>query len=602
MKTCIYYLTVSILLSSGYASTTNTVEVRGEVSDVIVYRGQALVTRTIEVELPAGSSEIIVTDMPDRLVTDSLSAKGPEGVSIASVRYREKKTTEDTREEVKELESKIEQVKKNQFLTKRDLDIANWFFERFSGRWDLFANVGQDDPNRVPIQPQAIESLADYLEAKAIKYHENVVASESRQQDLEKELKNLERELNKLRSQVSSFEREAVISLTQNKKGSPILKFSYLVDAANWLAQYNLRAQPASGSVTIEYNALVFQTSGEDWNDVTVQLSTAQPAMIATTPGVEPMEVKLGQPTSSLSRFKRLAEDKIEKDASSGYARAEPEYRDLSQQMEYNIAMRHQAGVKGKAGEEMLNKAAVAQQVMELQADLDEVQVIKAQTMRIGRVEGVSVTYDIPGRLSVPSKTAQQLVNITSFDCKADFYAVGSPILTDYVYLQGDISNNSDTILLAGPASMYRDDEFAGKGNIDLVTMGEKFTAGFGVDSQIRISREFKDKKVDTLFGNRIDTFNYRIAIENYKNTNVKLQLLERIPYTKDEELQIQAFETNTPLSKDPDYVRTLKDKGILRWDLQLAPNMVADKARVVTYSYTMKYDKGMQIQPVPTK
>ena len=602
MKTFIYYLTVTILLSSGYAYAANIVEVRGEVSNVIVYRGQALVTRTIKADMPAGSSEIIVTDMPDRLVTDSLSAGGPDGVSIASVRYREKKTTEDTREEVKELESKIEQVKKDQFLTERNLNIANWFFKRFSDRWDLFAAVGQDDPNRAPIQPQAIESLADYLETKAAKYHENVVAGESRKQDLEKELKDLERELNKLRSQVSSFEREAVISLTQNKKGSTILKLSYLVDGAHWLAQYNLRAQPAGGLVTIEYNALIFQTSGEDWNDVTVQLSTAQPAMIATPPGVEPMEVKLGKPVSLLSRARRLIEDKKEESRDAYYKPEEQEYRDLSQQMEYNIAMRHQAGVKGKAGEEMLNKAAVAQQVMELQADLDEVQVIKAQTRRIARVEGVSVTYDIPGRLFVPSKTAQQLVKITSFDCKADFYAVGSPILTDYVYLQGDISNNSDTILLAGPASMYRDGEFAGKGNIDLVTMGEKFTAGFGVDSQIRISREFKDKKVDTLFGNRIDTFNYRIAIENYKNTNVKLQLLERIPYTKDEDLQIQAFETNTPLSKDPDYVRILKDKGILRWDLQLAPNMVADKARVITYSYTMKYDKEMQIQPTHAK
>jgi hypothetical protein len=145
---------------------------------------------------------------------------------------------------------------------------------------------------------------------------------------------------------------------------------------------------------------------------------------------------------------------------------------------------------------------------------------------------------------------------------------------------------------------MYRDMEFAGRGQVDLVTKGEKFTAGFGVDSQIRISREFKDKKVDTMFGNRVDKFEYRIAIENYKNTAVKIRLLERIPYTEDAALEIKDFETNTPLSKDQDYIRTLKDKGILRWDLELAPNTVSDKARVITYSYTMKYDKVMQIQP----
>jgi uncharacterized protein (TIGR02231 family) len=172
--------------------------------------------------------------------------------------------------------------------------------------------------------------------------------------------------------------------------------------------------------------------------------------------------------------------------------------------------------------------------------------------------------------------------------------------LTDYVYVEATVVNDSDTVLLAGPASMYRQSEFAGKGQVDLVTKGEKFTAGFGADSQIRISREIKDKKVDTMFGNRIDRFEYRIAIENYKSTPVKLRLTERIPWTEDEDLEIKDFETNTPLSTDQDYVRTLKDKGILRWDLDLAPNTVADKARVITYGYTMKYDKTMQIQSAP--
>jgi hypothetical protein len=77
---------------------------------------------------------------------------------------------------------------------------------------------------------------------------------------------------------------------------------------------------------------------------------------------------------------------------------------------------------------------------------------------------------------------------------------------------------------------------------------------------------------------------------------------MERIPYTEDTGLEIKDFETNTPLSTDQDYVRTLKDKGILRWDLELAPNTISEKSRVITYSYTMKYDKEMQIQPAGTK
>jgi hypothetical protein len=595
MRTHIGVLTVLILLCAGSVRAANIVEVNGVLSDVIVYRGQALVTRSIELDLPEGSSEIIVPGLPDKLVSESISAQAPEDVIISSVRYREKRAGEDTRQEVKDLEARIEQGRKEHYQTNRDLEIEQWMFSKLSRYWELPPSIGQADQNRPMLQPQDVEKLVGYLEKKSLEWHQNRVKDELRQQDIEKGLGELERKLQELRAQISNFERQAVISVTQGHKGKTTIKLSYIVEGANWLPQYNLRAQTVKGLVSVEYNALVFQTSGEDWNDVAVKLSTAQPAMVAASPAVEPMQVKLGTPAPAESLLLKASAPE------RGLADKD-EFRDLSQQVQMYQTRRQEAAAKGKMGEQALNLAATSNQILELQADREAAQVIRTQSKRIARVEGVSATYDIPGRLWVPSKTEQQLVNITSFESKADFAAIGTPILTDYVYMEGNITNDGDTILLAGPASTYRDGEFAGKGQVELVTKGEKFTAGFGVDSQIRISREFKDKKVDTLFGNRVDKFEYRLAIENYKNTPVKLQLLERIPYTQDLALEIRDFQTNTPLSADQDYVRTLKDRGILRWDLELAPNTVSNKARVITYGYTMKYDKGMQIQPVSAR
>lgn len=597
MSTLRGFIAVLTLLYTGLALAGNTVETNGALSDVIVYRGQATVIRTLDVELPDGSSEIIVGNLPDKLITDTLSAQAPEGVTISSVRYREKKADEDTRQEVKDLEAKIEQARNDQYQTKRNLEIEEWMFAKFSRYWELPQNIGTSDQNRPILQPEGLEKLAGYLEKRSMEWHQNRVKDEFKQQDIEKELGKLNKKLQELKEQVNSSEKQAVVSATQSRKGRVKIKLSYIVEGANWFPQYNLRAQPAKGVTSVEYNALVFQASGEDWNDVAVKLSTALPAMVAASPAVEPMKVKLGNPAPILSSDKTTRA--IDYAAAPS---AKPEqFQDLSKQVQAYEGQRREAATKGKMGEMALNQAASSNQLLELQADREAVQVIRTQTRKIARVEGVSVTYDIPGRLWVPSKTEQQLVNIASFESKSDFITVSTPILTDYAYVEGSISNDSDTILLAGPANMYREGEFAGKGQIDLVTKGEKFTAGFGVDSQIRISREIKDKKVDTMFGNRVDKFEYRLAIENYKGAAVKLRLLERIPYTEDAGLEIKDFETNTPISTDQDYVRTLKDKGILRWDLELAPNTVSDKARIITYGYTMKYDKGLQIQPVST-
>ena len=166
-----------------------------------------------------------------------------------------------------------------------------------------------------------------------------------------------------------------------------------------------------------------------------------------------------------------------------------------------------------------------------------------------------------------------------------------------YVYLQAELLNSSDTILLAGQASMFRDGEFVGRSQVPVVTIGEKFTAGFGIDSQVQVARELEDKKTRIQGGNRIDTYNYRIALSNYKNTAVELQLLDRLGYTEDSSIKIELVKTEPQLSEDSEYLRTTRKKGILRWDLNLQPNTVDEDATIVKYSFTMEYDKNMKIQ-----
>jgi hypothetical protein len=79
----------------------------------------------------------------------------------------------------------------------------------------------------------------------------------------------------------------------------------------------------------------------------------------------------------------------------------------------------------------------------------------------------------------------------------------------------------------------------------------------------------------------------------------VRLRLIERIPWTENEQIEILLTEISHPLSADPEYVQKQKDKGVLRWDLDLPPNTTSAKATAVTYSYTIKYDGEMHIQPV---
>ena len=548
----------------------------GTISKVTVYRGQALVTRSIDADLPEGASELVLTNLPEKIIPESLYAQTSGKVKVLSVRYREKAVRQDTREEVKLLDSRIEDVKSKQFHAKRDRENAEELWNRFKDLWKLSVDGANVDLNRSIMQSEQIASFTQYLEAKAVEWHQKIVALQDDEVNLAKELELLERKRSELDAGRSRTEREAVLYVSNQGGKKATIELSYLVNGANWLPQYNLRAEPQKSSVLIEYNAVVNQTSGENWDAVALMLSTAEPTMVSAAPVLDPMLVALSLPVQT----------------------QQLEQIDIARQYQSSRKVNVKLGISAN---DELNTLAMESQAYFLRADKKQLEDFQQRLAEISRIEGVSVTYNLPGRLTLPSRSDQQLVTIAAITAKADFDLVATPLLTDYVYLQAELLNDSDTILLPGQAAMFRNGDFVGRSALPMVTIGEKFTAGFGIDSQVQVARELLDKNTRIQGGNRIDTYNYRMTLSNYTNSVVSLQLLDRLPYTNDSSIKIELVKTEPELSQDSEYLRTARKKGILQWDLQLEQNTVDRKATVVEYSYTMEYDRNMQIQPCRT-
>ena len=57
---------VASVITSAHAA--DPIRVPGKIDSVTVYRGQALVTRLVDVTAPAGQVDVVVTDLPDRVI------------------------------------------------------------------------------------------------------------------------------------------------------------------------------------------------------------------------------------------------------------------------------------------------------------------------------------------------------------------------------------------------------------------------------------------------------------------------------------------------------------------------------------------------------
>jgi len=225
----------------------------GTISKVTVYRGQALVTRTVSVDLPPGASELIVKDLPAMIVPESIYAQTSDDTKVLSVRYREKATREDTREEVKQLDTQIEDVQhqiKYAESEHKHLDMQWQMFEKLKNFTLAAAN---SDLNRGLLTFEPVESLTELIEKKGIEYYKQRMELEDKIAELKKEQGLLDRKRNELVAGQSRTEREAVLFI--NKAGSKkiSIELNYLVGGANWQQQYNLRAAPEKSNVLIEY-------------------------------------------------------------------------------------------------------------------------------------------------------------------------------------------------------------------------------------------------------------------------------------------------------------------------------------------------------------
>lgn len=549
------------------------------VREVVVYRGQALVTRAVTVPAGEGEMELIVGDLPAQIVGSSASASadGAAGVTIRSVRFRARAVAEAPKKEIADLDAQIKALDRQVYANKQleGLLVAK---VGYVTRMEEFAAPtahaemakGVLNPDTLQKVSAMVFAMRTELTAEQIKLHE---AGE----DLKEQLALLKRKRQELAGGGRTV-REAAIFVSKAGKAPTTIQLSYLVSGADWSPAYNLRLASEGKTVRLEYLAQVQQTSGEDWANVKLTLSTATPAMNAESPLLSPFWVGL---TAGAGEGKTIAGyAKLRGDNTNSQYKALGAWNTLRQAPE-------QAGWD-------LNRFAATNQELELNNELLLVRGGQAAARAV--TEGLAVSYPLEGKMSLASRPDQQLVQIAAqpFDVKA--YYVATPLLSAYVYRRANLVNTSPVPMLTGPYSAYIGGEFVGRGQMPLVACGQEVTVGFGVDTELRCHRELKDKSDKVSWGSRVQTFDYELRLENFKKTPVVVRLLDRIPASKGEDIQVRLLKSSQAVSTDAVYNRDMKDKGILRWDIDLAGEAAGVKVRRLGYTFEMKYAKDVQV------
>jgi len=479
-------LAVACLAVGGAAQAGTEIRTAGKIEEVTLFRGQAMVTRSLEVPAGAkGTVTLLVPDLPEQVVGESLFASAPEGVTVRAVRFRTRAVAEEPRKEVRELDKKIEEIQARLRELAMEKSVLKHKAEYLTKLEGFVAPTSKVEMTKGVLNAKTLSELTLFIFEQRETLARGALELDEQERKVNEELALVKRQRSQLTARGSRTVREALLFLAKDKPGAARIGLSYLVNRATWTPSYNIRAAGDRKQIRVEYNALVRQQTGEDWNGVRLVLSTAWPTMVAQRPELSPFWVTLarvakGQPQGAYDfDARRWAGSNVE--LSQAYVQ------------QYEIPAQ-------RKNEWALNKAAFQGQVAELRGSQKVVREAE-QALKEKTVE-VSVAYRLADRTSLASRNDQQMIRIDTVTLDSAFYAVATPLISSYVYSEAEAVNASKRTLLSGLFSAYLNGDFKGRGSLALVAPGQDVTVGFGVDGQLRTRRQLVKKTEETQVGN----------------------------------------------------------------------------------------------------
>lgn len=551
--------------------------VTNRVTSITIYPNNALVTREVDVPEGTGTLELTVNPMPPATITSSLFTEGSEGIRVLTTRFRTRTIVEDKRADAQKLHDEIKQLQlareklegESKALAENDKTIT---------KMESFMTITtMQSAEKGTLNTEAAIALSKHIREQRLETaREQVNLTQQIQANKEKSEAALNK-LNGLLGGTMRMERDAVIVVEKSNAAAGKVRLNYLVTGVSWQPQYKLRAgKTAKDPVQVEYQAAITQQTGEDWPNVNLVLSTAEPMLNAAPPELQKLEVTV-LPKANVPGGGRVPEA----------AEIEEQIRNLREKAQKDFNAKKQTSGVG-----LVNTAAALDQTFEL---FNPDAAIK-RGCALGVREGPTVTYHLNGKSSVGSRNDEQVLEVARLELKPDFYYKAVPVLSAHVYRLADLTNTSEYILLPGDATMYIGADFVGQMTLPLVAIGEKFTAGFGVDPQLQVERQLTDKLRTTNGGNQSQRYNYRILVSSYKTEKVKLQVWDRLPHADAGIVDVALLKTAPDLSTDAKYVRDERPSNLLRWDVTVEPKTNGDKALAINYEFKMEHDRQMAI------
>lgn len=542
-------LATMAVASSSWAAN---VDATSAIDTVTVYPDGATVTRVISLDLASGDSTLVAKDFPLSLDPSSLRVEGEAGakLTIGTIDARPPRVAQPAN--LPELDKRIEALRDQRADLQGAIDSAD-ARRKFAQHFAEASPAGLGEKGEA--RPITEWRAAFAAVAEEIATADTAIRDATRKQrEIDRQIAQLEAE----RSAKPPSKLEVRIDVASAAATKATLRVTYAVRNARWVPLYDARldtgAKDRKPQLELVRRAEVTQSTGEDWSNVTLGVSTVRIGRGGSAPELNSLVAQYPQVPKPLALG-----------SASDLARPAPTARQRSAQFE-----------------PMSKVAEATERADEQQA--------------VAEIGDFQATFRIPGRVSLGAAEGAKSLRITSMTVPADLAVRAAPVMDPTAFLEASFKQTDDASLLPGKVAIYRDGTFVGRGKITAFAKDDIVRLGFGADDKVRIERAVLKRNEGSagllVTTSKTDERSFKTTIRNGHDFPIKVAIEDQLPVSENEDIVVEML----PSSTQPTASNIRDRRGVLEWSFDARPGEVKD----INFAWRIRWpkDKSMVIVP----
>jgi uncharacterized protein (TIGR02231 family) len=518
-----------------YVSADSEKEIKAALIHVTVYPDRAQIIRETSVDIPSGKTLLILDGLSPYIDSKSIQVKGYGDFMILSVNHQnnylenleELPEVKNIRKQIETLLLKVEDEKAAISVLKEK--------EAF-----LVANRAIL-VKETTFSLEQLKSVMDLYTGNMEQVTTTILKKNRIIKDYEDQISALRKQISEKQDKQRLPSGEISVTVSSEKSVSGKLSIDYVVSNAGWYPTYDIRVDDITKPVTIFYKANLFQNTGITWKDVKLSFSNATPWIAGDVPTLYPWFIDYFTPMP--------------------------------------IVRAKAAGARTQAPMVMEIAADNMKMAREEEAEAAPVYVEK-------QVGETTITFDVAIPYTIASDGKVQTIEIQRTTTPAEYKYITVPKLSLHAYLTGNITNWAEQSLQSGEATLYFENTFVGKSNLNVNQLSDTLTISLGTDNSILVKREkrqdYTSKRV--IGTNKTETYSFLITIRNNKSNIINITVNDQIPISSNSGITVEAVELTGG--------RHNQQTGEIKWDLTVKPQ----ETREIILTYSVKYPKDKTV------